>query len=222
MRLLLIRHGQTPSNVQHLLDTAAPGADLNELGRTQAAAVPAALAGEVVGAIYASNLVRTQQTAQPLADALGLPVLVRDGLREVAAGDLEMRGDNEALHAYLDVIFSWPLDPARRMPGGEDGREVLARFDEVVAEAFASGVPTVAMFSHGAVIRVYAAARARGIDADFALHHWLRNTGMVALEGDPASGWELVEWCEAPLGGAELDGDRVLDPTGAPESALPD
>ena len=31
MRLLLIRHGQTPSNVDYLLDTAVPGAGLTAL-----------------------------------------------------------------------------------------------------------------------------------------------------------------------------------------------
>jgi broad specificity phosphatase PhoE len=33
MRLLLIRHAQTTSNVLHLLDTAEPGAALTEVGR---------------------------------------------------------------------------------------------------------------------------------------------------------------------------------------------
>lgn len=45
MRLLLIRHGQTPSNLKHLLDTAAPGPGLTPLGQDQAAALPQALAG---------------------------------------------------------------------------------------------------------------------------------------------------------------------------------
>jgi len=36
MRLILIRHGQTVSNVGGLLDTAHPGADLTPLGRQQA------------------------------------------------------------------------------------------------------------------------------------------------------------------------------------------
>ena len=36
MRLILIRHGQTHSNVAHALDTTVPGADLTDLGREQA------------------------------------------------------------------------------------------------------------------------------------------------------------------------------------------
>jgi release factor glutamine methyltransferase len=44
VRLLLIRHGQTPSNVLGLLDTAPPGPGLTDLGVEQAAA-PAHLRG---------------------------------------------------------------------------------------------------------------------------------------------------------------------------------
>lgn len=217
MRLLLIRHGQTPSNVIHALDTAAPGADLTDLGRAQATALPQALAEERIDAIYASTLVRTQQTAAPLAEARGLDVQVRPGFREIAAGDLEMRTDEEAMHAYVEVVFSWPDELDRRMPGGESGREVIARCDEVVAEAAAQGHDAVAIVAHGAVIRAYAAARAGNVDREFAAHHWLRNTGMVVLDGEPSEGWTMTRWIEHPLGGEHLDGDLVEDPTGAPD-----
>ena len=72
MRLLLIRHGQTPHNVTGALDTAYPGAGLTELGQRQAAAVPASLADEDVSAVYASPLVRTQLTGTPLAQERGI------------------------------------------------------------------------------------------------------------------------------------------------------
>ena len=55
MRLILIRHGQTSSNVADLLDTGEPGADLTELGREQAAVLPQSLAGEEVDAVYAQT-----------------------------------------------------------------------------------------------------------------------------------------------------------------------
>lgn len=218
MRLLLIRHGQTGSNVIHALDTAVPGADLTELGRIQAAAVPAALSSERIDAIYATRLVRTQQTAQPLATDRGLDVLVRPGFREIAAGDLEMRSDEAAMRAYVEVVFSWPHDMDRRMPGGESGTEVMARCDAVVTEAAAAGFADIAIVAHGAVIRAYAAARAHNVDSDYAARHWLRNTGMVVLEGAPQAGWEMTKWVEEPLGGMHLEGDLAEDPTGAPEA----
>ncbi len=198
MRLLLVRHGQTPSNLKFLLDTAVPGPGLTELGERQAAALPEALAGEDIGALYASTLTRTQLTAAPLAGARGLEVRVRDGIREVAAGDLEMRGDSEATHTYMTTLFAWAAgDTELRMPGGENGAEALGRFDAVVAEAADSGVGTVAMVSHGAVIRMWAAARAGNVDVPFAAGHRLDNTGVVVLEGSPVDGWKAVSWAGA-------------------------
>src|SRR5690625_5937445 len=109
MRLILVRHGQTSSNVADLLDTGDPGADLTELGREQAAAVPRSLAGEQVDAVYASNLVRTQQTAGPLLEVRGLSLRVRPGIREIRAGAQELRGGvgSSCLYAARVVCVDW-------------------------------------------------------------------------------------------------------------------
>jgi broad specificity phosphatase PhoE len=177
MRLLLIRHGQTPSNLKHLLDTAEPGPALTPLGQEQAAALPEALAGEEIDALYVSTLLRTQLTAAPLATRTGLEVRVRDGIRELSAGDTELR-----------------------MPGGENGVEALRRFDAVVAEAAGTGAQTVAMVSHGAAIRVWVAARAENVDVAFASAHELQNTGVVILSGDPVEGWRAQTWAGRAVG----------------------
>ncbi|MFE7855084.1 histidine phosphatase family protein [Streptomyces sp. NPDC057403] len=199
MRLLLVRHGQTPSNVGALLDTAVPGAPLTPLGERQAAALPEALADEDIEALYVSTLVRTQLTAAPLAAARGLEPLVRDGIREVSAGDLEMLpGDSEHGLLYMKTVFAWAAGETElRMPGGESGTEALARYDAVVAEAAASGAGTVAMVSHGAAIRMWTAARADNVDVPFAAAHPLQNTGVVILEGTPRDGWKALSWAGA-------------------------
>ncbi|NJP66270.1 histidine phosphatase family protein [Streptomyces spiramenti] len=200
MRLLLIRHGQTPSNVRRLLDTAAPGPALTPLGESQAAALPAVLSGERIEAIYASNLLRTQLTAAPLATRLGLEVRVRDGLRELAAGDLEMHGDGDSIGLYLGTVFAWAAgETARRMPGGETGEEAIARFDEVVAEVAAEGM-TAALFSHGAAIRMWTAARAGNVQVDEVAFRELENAGVVTVTGSPTDGWRLESWTETPVG----------------------
>ncbi|ARQ70742.1 histidine phosphatase family protein [Streptomyces marincola] len=201
MRLLLIRHGQTPSNVKHLLDTAEPGPALTALGQEQAAALPEALAAEDIGVLYASTLIRTQLTAAPLAARTGLEIRVREGIRELSAGELEMRGDEQAIETYLTTAFAWSAgDTARRMPGGENGVEALRRFDSVVEEAAGTGAGTVAMVSHGAAIRMWSAARAENIDSAFVAAHELDNTGVVILSGAPGEGWRVVHWEGRALG----------------------
>ncbi|WP_309134593.1 histidine phosphatase family protein [Cellulomonas sp.] len=202
MRLLLVRHGQTSSNVGHHLDTAEPGADLTPLGRRQAEALVPALAGRGVDALYASTLVRTQQTAAPLAAALGLDVRVRAGLREVAAGELEMASDHASVMAYLRAVLRWGTgDLAARVPGGEDGTQALGRFDEVVEEVAAAG-ETVVVVSHGAIIRAWVAARCPDVGPEAAATHELSNTGAVTLDGGPGR-WRLEEWHTGALGGVD-------------------
>ncbi|GEN81556.1 histidine phosphatase family protein [Actinotalea fermentans] len=199
MRLILVRHGQTTANVAGLLDTAHPGAHLTDLGHEQAAALPAVLDGATIDALYASSLVRTQQTAAPLAAARGLDVQVRDGLREISAGDLEMLGDAASVERYLATSLAWVAgDHDAALPGGETAPEVLARFDDVVTEAAASGAETVVMVSHGTVIRSWAAIRA-GIPADEAARSRLGNTDVVVLEGHPAEGWRALSWAGRSL-----------------------
>lgn len=221
MRLLLIRHGQTPSNVVGALDTARPGADLTDLGRRQAAALPAALAGEPISAVYASPLVRTQQTAAPLAAALGLSVEVIEGIEEISAGDLEMASDSTAIETYVGTVAAWVLgDLDRVIPGGSSGHDFLARYDAALTAIAAAHGPdaTVAVVSHGAAIRGYALMRA-GADrvAEFGTLR-VHNTGLVALDGSPATGWRVALWRTEPLGGAGLDRDTGHDVTG--DSAL--
>ncbi|MEV5492887.1 histidine phosphatase family protein [Streptomyces bobili] len=201
MRLLLVRHGETPSNVDRLLDTAVPGPGLTRLGERQAVALPEALAGEDIDALYASTLVRTRLTAAPLAAAHGLDILVRDGIREITAGDLELLpGDSEPGERYMRTVFAWAAGDVRlRMPGGESGTEFLERYDAVVAEAAASGARTVALVSHGAAIRTWTAARALNVDVPFAAAHPLANTGVIVLDGSPSDGFKALTWAGATV-----------------------
>lgn len=195
MRLLLIRHGQTASNVENRLDSAVPGPLLTPLGEAQAAAIPDQLAAERVDVLYASTQTRAQLTAAPLARHRGLPVTIRAGLREIFAGDLEGRTDDEAVTTYVRTTLAWADgDVSRRMPGAEDGVEVLGRFDAVVSEVAASGAEVAVLVSHGAMIRTWSAARAHNLDAGFAASNALVNTGIVVLDGDPVAGWYALSW----------------------------
>lgn len=216
MRLLLIRHGQTPHNVAGAIDTAFPGADLTGLGQAQARAVPEALAEEDVAGIYASRLVRTQLTAAPLARVRGLDVDVREGLEEISAGELELRTDSDAVHAYAECVASWMRrDLDHSLPGGATGHEFHDRFDGALRTIAEQHGPddTVAVFSHGAAIRVFTTLAAH-LAPEVATDLSIMNTGMSLLEGHPEKGWELVEWSSEPLGGLDLEDLSAHDVTG--------
>jgi len=208
MRLLLIRHGQTPANVLGLLDTAHPGPGLTALGERQANAVADALRALTIDGVFASTLVRTQLTALPFA-----PATVIDGLHEIEAGDLEGRSDRASARTYLETAFAWGsgnLDVT--MPGATDGHAFFERFDRGIS--MAASVGTAVVFSHGAAIRVWTAARARNVPPIFAGTHYLENTGVVELDGSPEYGWELKSWAGAPVGGPSLADESAGDPIG--------
>lgn len=215
MRLLLIRHGQTPSNVLGALDTAHPGAPLTELGLAQAAAVPRALRDERIDAVFASTLLRTQLTAEPLSRSVGVETQIRDGLHEIEAGSLEMRSDRESQRAYMGTVLSWGAgDLDARYPGGPSGSEFFDRYDGAIERIADEHTGTVAVFSHGAAIRVWVAGRVRNISPRFAADNHLENTGVVTLSGDPDGGWVAESWTGVPLGGPLLEDLAADDPTG--------
>jgi len=221
MRLLLIRHGQTPGNVLGQLDTAHPGPGLTELGERQAEALARSLARLEISRLYASTLIRTQLTAAPLAGRRGLDVTVLEGLHEIEAGALEKLTDRESHLRYLGTVFGWAAGELdRRMPTGPSGHDFLARFDDAVARIAAAAATdeggTVAVVSHGAAIRVWTALRAENVDAEFAARHVLANTGIVALEGGSAEGWRMVHWDGSPVGGLALADPTAEDPAGGP------
>lgn len=213
MRLLLLRHGQTHANVSGELDTAYPGLELTELGRRQAAAAARALADEGIVAVACSTLTRTQQTAEPFVTPVELTPSIHDGLREIAAGDNEMRNDHAAIESFLHTVGSWlDGDLDLRMPGGETGSEFLARYDDAVAAACVERPDVLLLVSHGAAIRTWVSHRASGEHAP--IHEGLHNTGCITLDGDPDSGWHIVSWHREPIGGEWLDDETAPDPTG--------
>ena len=197
MRLLLVRHGRTAHNVDRLLDTAYPGAPLDETGHEQARAVAERLAEHPIDAIYVSDLIRTHETATPLAQARGLDLHVREGIREIQAGDYEMSPDFDD---YIRIIVGWLSGRQDvRMPGAETGHEVLSRFDGVVEEAYAVGHDTVVLISHGAVIRTWAMSRAHNLAPEVMRTVSMDNTVVVEVHGAPDEGWRVVRWGDLEL-----------------------
>ncbi len=94
--LILIRHGQSEGNVQRCFGGHSP-TPLSDLGREQAEQTATWMAASTAqnGAddapthIYASDLRRTIETAEPIADALGLKLQTTAGLRERSVGELD-------------------------------------------------------------------------------------------------------------------------------------
>lgn len=191
MRLILIRHGETQSNVDHLLDCGHPGAPLNDTGLQQAADLVDKIAHEPIDALYVSTLTRAQQTGGPLAEARGLEATVLDGVHEIPAGEHDMSSD---WTAYIDVLAQWPTNLDAGLEGAETGRQFLDRFNRAIAQVEAEGHRNVAIVSHGAALRVWSLF----MDPEWGMEHAepLRNTEWIVLEGSTADGWTIKSWAD--------------------------
>ncbi|WP_040157596.1 histidine phosphatase family protein [Nigerium massiliense] len=191
MRLHLVRHGRTPSNVTSALDTAYPGADLDDRGRAQAELLVERFDGVPLEGLYASDLVRTQQTIAPLAAARGLDVGILGGLREIQAGEDEMSHD---FGRYVGVLQRWVSgELTARVPGGEDAIGFYERYDDAVAQIAAAGHEHALLVTHGAALRMWVGARAEGLSPDQAAKGVLGNTAHLVLDGEPGD-WRFVSW----------------------------
>jgi probable phosphoglycerate mutase len=155
--VLLVRHGESAPAIPgrpFALRDGHGDPELHPEGARQARLVAARLAVEPLDAIYVTTLVRTHQTAAPLADALGIHVRVEPDLREVYLGEWE-GGLLRERAAAADPIFNEIFQQQRWdvIPGAEPHDEFAARTEaglRRVAGAHPGG--RVAVFTHGGVI----------------------------------------------------------------------
>jgi broad specificity phosphatase PhoE len=151
--ILLIRHGSTDLMSERLCGRT-PGIQLNAEGERQASVVGRALRENVkLGAVYTSPLERAVETAERIASAQNLPVVVKDELNELDFGSWQ-----GLTFAELHQRSEWHSYNRRRSleraPGGESLAEVQARAWRCLWEIMmAHGNETAAAVSHGDVIR---------------------------------------------------------------------
>lgn len=108
-----VRHGQARSPD----DVYADDTPLSALGHAQAAAVPRGLGLPRPTALYASPLTRARQTAAPIAEATGLPIVLDPRIAEFDMASLTMADVASRPHLTL-----WrPAD--RGSPSGESSVE---------------------------------------------------------------------------------------------------
>lgn len=193
--LTFVRHAQSAGNASGLIDSSTPGPSLTDLGRTQAVASAQRLSPHHYDGIFASTMVRTQQTAQPMADVLHEPVTVLPGLHEVEAGVYEGQPEASAVQTYFAAPEQWLRgDRSARIPGSIDGNEFDARFDGAVQQIYDSGDDDPVAYSHGAAIMLWVQMNVDNPNPQLLMEHPLDNTGYVVVVGNPTDGWMLTDW----------------------------
>jgi 2,3-bisphosphoglycerate-dependent phosphoglycerate mutase len=152
VELLLIRHG-LPDKVINT-DGTAPDPPLSHIGLQQAQKVGEWLANQSIDAVVCSPLLRAQQTAAPLGQALNLTPIINDGIAEFATSSTsyvpleELKRDN------------YPLWRARMESGWFSSQDPEV-FKVKVVEAMEGIIDAhpgerVAVFCHAGVINIWA------------------------------------------------------------------
>ena len=145
---LLLRHGQTPLSVEKRF-SGIGDPSLTETGSAQAAAAAARLAGCDATAVISSPLARAQQTAGLVARALGVEVVVEQGLRETDFGDWEGYTFGEVKQKWPRELTAWLADTGVAPPFGESFDATATRVRQARDRVLgAYGGQTVVLVSH--------------------------------------------------------------------------
>jgi broad specificity phosphatase PhoE len=192
-RLLLLRHGETPLSIQRRY-SGQGDPELTARGHDQAEAAAARLAaphadglapGGVV-AVLTSPLRRARQTAAAVADALDVPLEVREALTETDFGGWEGLTFTEAAERDPQLHARWLGDEHVPPPGGESFADVGVRLAaERAAVLAAYPGETVVVVSHVTPIKLLLrAALAGGPEILYRLHLDLASLSVADFYSD--------------------------------------
>ncbi len=150
--LLLVRHGETDWNRDRRFQGHADP-PLNEMGREQAHALAAELAGERIELVYTSDLCRARETAEIVAASLGADLVALRDLREIDVGEWEGLTWPEIEERYPEGARAWHEQGFGWEAGetyDELGERVVAALRRIAADHPEQRVLVV---GHGGTIR---------------------------------------------------------------------
>jgi len=148
MRIYLIRHGRQNSP---LCNVNVP---LSDAGRRQAELLGKRLKKESIDAVWSSDLIRARETADIINEKIRAPRIIREGLREISFGDLEGLSDDVIMERYADFFAARAsMKQDLPYPGGESAADMDPSCRSGHGRNRKSGAETVAVVTHGGVIR---------------------------------------------------------------------
>jgi broad specificity phosphatase PhoE len=153
--IYFLRHGETTaSQTGGYCGTLDP--DLTPAGCQMAEDFAAAYRSLPWVAVFSSPLRRAVATAKPLCEAAGIPMQLKEGLKEIAYGQWEGKTPEAVNREFHDDYVRWLADPGwNAPPGGERGIDIARRSSLVIEEIEQTcGTGNVLVVSHKATIRI--------------------------------------------------------------------
>ena len=199
--LILLRHGETDWN-RELRFQGHINVPLNATGPEQARRLADRIAADrpVVHHLVCSDLIRTQQTAQPSLEVLfpqaHIETLTDSSLREQSFGVVDGLRVDDIKVDHADAWAQWlRFEADYGMPGGETTRQFHTRvMDAVRRIAQQYNGQTVMVVTHGGVLDMVWRT-AQGIGLDGPRQSDIPNAGFnrVRVQGDAV---ELLQWAD--------------------------
>jgi probable phosphoglycerate mutase len=154
-RLYMVRHGATTLSAEDRF-AGAVDVELSEEGKFQAARLAERLADDSIAAVYCSPMARTVQTASILASPRQLPLIQKDGLREIHHGHWEGMRRVDVESQFPEEYAAWEEDPFTFAPqDGEAGVNVIARALPIVRQiVLEHRGQNILVVSHKATLRL--------------------------------------------------------------------
>ncbi len=153
-RLLLVRHGETPWNLDGRLQ-GSTDVDLSEKGREQARLVGRRLSTTAIDLAYSSNQSRARETAEIILEGRDVPLHAIPELRERSHGVFEGLTAKERRQRYPDLFAASLLNNLDFAPtGGETFRQTnrrMAAWAQDFRDAHLDS--TVLVVGHGGTLR---------------------------------------------------------------------
>jgi len=155
MNLLLVRHGETVSNLEKIY-AGRSSEWLTERGIIQAKEVSEKLKHFDVQALYSSPIQRAIQTAEIIGKTLGLNVIIEDAFQEMAMGAWEGLHEEKVALLYPEEWQLWHSRPAElELQGRETLDGLLKRVLKGIYKIQeVHGLQNVVIVTHVAIIRV--------------------------------------------------------------------
>jgi broad specificity phosphatase PhoE len=151
-RAVFIRHAETGMAGRYC---GHSDPDLSAQGRAQVTELVRQLSTEPFDAIYTSDLRRASSTAQAIAAARNIPWVLRPALREIHFGDWESMSWEEIEQLDPDYARKWlAAYPDLPAPRGESFQAFEARILEEVHHLLGCNYGSIAVVTHGGVLRV--------------------------------------------------------------------
>jgi broad specificity phosphatase PhoE len=156
LKLFFLRHGQTTFSRDNAFCGAGLNPELTADGSAMAQCFAKAYAATPWRAVYASPLRRTMATAEPLCQALGIKMELRDDLMEIRYGKWEGKSIEAVNSEFHDDYIRWSADPAWNGPTEGEPSVVIARRASQVIEEIKQRYDdgNVLVVSHKATIRI--------------------------------------------------------------------